>query len=82
MTEPLTIDQHHSSQVTLRLTIDDQTLELAAVGPTRLVLREPRLVREGLGELTITVDQHIETCQIKLLTNAAPTREISYKKIT
>jgi hypothetical protein len=69
---------HFSTEVRLSVELDDEVLELSAVGPEFMTLTQPRRLRTGPATLVIQVDGDPRRSAITVVEPDAPTRRIAY----
>jgi hypothetical protein len=69
----------YSADVSLEIVVQGETIDVAKIGPHRLVLRQPRKLPAGAAELRVTVGENTTSQQIILSPRAdAVSAEVNY----
>jgi hypothetical protein len=69
----------YSSNVTLRLRLATETLDVAQSGSDTLILREPRILTGGPAELVVSIDGQSDSHHIMLVSNGGEaSRKVSF----
>jgi hypothetical protein len=64
----------YSPNVSMELTIHGERFNVASLGPSKFIVRNPRLVKPGAGTLRLLVDTRVTIYHMELIDGIDPKR--------